>query len=284
MPDHEADQARWKSESEFFDREAEAAMAAIRPTHPSTLRRYSELRRRRFNKEFRFRILGALEGKSVLDVGCGDGLNAMNFAMQGARVTGIDISAKAIELAKRRAAINGVSQLTNFICSPLETAQVAPGTFDVIWGDAVLHHVINDLDTVVERLVRWAKPGAWVVFGEPVNLNPMLRRFRLMLPIKTDSTPDERPLERKELNVVARHVPTLEFKFFSVFDRLNRFVLVNYDYEQSSTPRRVISSALSMLDYILLSIPALQSLAGSCVMYGRTSGPPTSKTPYSSSA
>lgn len=100
---------RWEQEAEFFDREALHAMQHLEPVGARTLERYGVLRRRRFIKEFRFRVMGALAGMQVLEIGCGDGINAMNFAKLGATVTGIDISTGAIALARMRAEINGVS-------------------------------------------------------------------------------------------------------------------------------------------------------------------------------
>lgn len=245
-------------------------MVNVRPVDPRTIRRYGSLRRRRFSKEFRFRVLGSLAGKAVLDLGCGEGTNAMNFAKQGASVTGIDISHKAIELATLRAEVNGVSSITRFLCSPLETVDVAESSFDIIWGDAILHHLIPDLEGVMEKLTRWAKPGAIVMFAEPVNFSPALRRLRHALPVKTDATPDERPLEPPEIAIIARHLPELQLRRFSFLDRLNRFVLTDQNYEASSAPRRGLSSLLSSVDYMILSVPPLQRLAGTCVIYGHT--------------
>src|SRR5262249_45035928 len=96
--DHQ--QQRWDAEARFFDEWAEKAARAVEPVHPLTLARYgARSPRRRFNKEFRFRILGDLTGLRVLDAGCGDGVNAVLLAKLGAVVTGIDVSPKAIELA-----------------------------------------------------------------------------------------------------------------------------------------------------------------------------------------
>ena len=59
--------------------------------------------RARFNKEFRFLLLGDLRGKTLLDVGCGDSLNVALLAKMGAEVTGLDVSSGAVALARRRA-------------------------------------------------------------------------------------------------------------------------------------------------------------------------------------
>lgn len=263
------DRARWKHEAAFFDNAAIEAIKHIRPAHPDVVRRYGTLRRRRFSKEYRFRLLGDVRGKSVLDVGCGDGLNALNFALLGATVTGIDISSKAIELAKRHAEVNGVSAQTRFVCSPLELADFPEASFDIVWGDAILHHLIPDLDLVVGRMRRWVKPGGVIMFGEPVNFNPTLRAIRLMLPIHTDATPDERPLEMAEIEVIRRHLPNLQIRPFSLFDRVTRWVLGGYDYERASAVRQRICDTLALMDYAVLSIPGLRSLGANSVMYER---------------
>jgi len=273
MTNSNVEQERWKQEAEFFDEEARHAMARLAPVDQRTLERYGKLRRRRFNKEYRFRVLGSLAGKKVLDVGCGDGINAMTFALLGAQVTGIDISPGAIEVAKRRAEINGVTDRVRFVVSPLETAAFQEGEFDVIWGDAILHHLLADLDGVMKKITSWAKPGGTIILGEPVNLSNAVRKFRQALPIETDHTPDERPLERPELAIVRRHVADMQVRYFSIFTRLNRFVLTNMSYETSSALRRMIFDLLAMADYAILSVPFFHRLAGTAVMHGRPASP-----------
>ena len=262
--------ARWRSEAEFFDRQAEGELAGgVAPFSEAVLRRYvgRELRARRC-KDFRFLLLGDLRGKKVLDVGCGDGANAALLALCGAEVVGVDVSPLSIELATRRAEANGVSSRVRFVCSPIEHAPLDDGTFDVIWGDGVLHHVIPELDSVLMRLRRSAKRGARVVFWEPLCLWAWLRRLRKHIPVHTDATPDERPLSRAELAILRRHFPDLELKFFDAFGRLTRFVLgPAYDYEGASWPRRLGAEMLFVIDAQLLSIPALAPLGGSAVVF-----------------
>ena len=263
-----ARQERWKTEAEFFDEWAAKAAEEITPTDPLAIERYSPPLRRRFHQEFVFRVMGSLKGKTVLDVGCGDGANAVLLGHLGARVTGIDISPKAIELARKRAEINGLNGSVRFACSPLETADFAPNSFDVIWGDFILHHLIAELDSVVRQLTVWAKPGGMLLFREPVNFNNALRKVRLMLPVKLDGTPDERPLEPADVAIVRRHIPDLEIKPFNLLGRLNRFVMPNQNYERSAWPRRAVSNSLASLDYFLLAVPGISRLGGTAVMYG----------------
>ncbi len=261
--------ARWASESDFFDQVAERQPA--QPMDELTLERYRETRRPWFNKEFRFQLMGDLRGKRVLDVGCGDGSNALLMARFGARVTGIDISSRSIELCHRRAELDGVGANTQFICSPLETADLLDGSFDIIWGDGVLHHLIPELDGVMRKLVSCAKPGAFFLFSEPVCLSPLMRRLRKRIPIHTDATPNERPLERAELATIRRYLPSLEMRWFSFLSRMDRFFLHHNNYERSSLPRRLMADALGCTDQAILSVPGLKMLGGMCVMYGNVS-------------
>ena len=264
---------RWQEEAAFFDRDAERHMqgGATQALDPLTLRRYASTSpRKRFREEFRFRVLTDLKSKNVLDIGCGDGQNSILLAKLGAKVTGIDISPKSIELAQKKAKINQVSDSTSFICSPLEEAQFPAHSFDVIWGDAILHHLIENLEFVLSRLTLWAKPGALMLFSEPVNFNNALRRLRFLLPVKTDATPDERPLEPAELAVVKRFLPDLRFRPFSLFGRLERFILINYNYERSPLWRRAVSNCLHCLDFALLSLPVIRNMGGQAVFCGHT--------------
>src|SRR5262245_60981957 len=67
----------------------------------------------------------------------------------GTEVTGLDVSSGAVALARRRTEINGVSDRVHLVCSPIETAEIAPRSFDVIWGDGILHHVLDEFENVL---------------------------------------------------------------------------------------------------------------------------------------
>lgn len=92
----------WSSEAAYFDAQANTRNIA-EGLNPAVLERYRRPTRFWFNKEYRFRLLGDVQGKRVLDVGCGLGDNAILLASFGARVTGVDVSRASIETARRRA-------------------------------------------------------------------------------------------------------------------------------------------------------------------------------------
>ena len=72
-------------------------------------------------KEACMRLLGDPRGLRILDVGCGEGENSVLLAKMGAKVTGVDVSPGAIEVAKKQAALDGVE--AEFLCSPIDFAE-----------------------------------------------------------------------------------------------------------------------------------------------------------------
>jgi 2-polyprenyl-3-methyl-5-hydroxy-6-metoxy-1,4-benzoquinol methylase len=260
---------RWREEADFFNRAAERIDTKALPLDPVALQRYTRpVLRSRFNKEYRFKVLGPVAGKVLLDVGCGDGQNSVMLALMGAQVTGIDVSPGAIALARRRAEVNGVSDRVRFLCAPVERADLPERSFDIVWGEGILHHVLDDLDLVLRHLARCAKREGLLIFSEPINLSPMLRRIRQSVPIRTDATPGERPMLKNELDLVRRHVPDLVMRPYSLLGRLDRLILIRYNYERSPVVRRGIVNGMAALDRFLMLLPGFKRLASTCVLHG----------------
>jgi glycosyltransferase involved in cell wall biosynthesis/SAM-dependent methyltransferase len=81
--------------------------------------------------------LEAGEGRRLLDVGCGDGFKLAEFSARGWQVYGVDVSAPALEMA-RRAVPEGT-----FLLGELDEVQLPPASFDFIRVDNVLEHVFR---------------------------------------------------------------------------------------------------------------------------------------------
>ena len=80
--------------------------------------------------------------KSVLEIGCGIGTNALSFAKAGAFVTGIDVSIRSIELAEKRKNLEHIDALPLFL-SWEDAEKFLPSVsegFDLIYSFGVLHH------------------------------------------------------------------------------------------------------------------------------------------------
>src|SRR4051812_17764892 len=63
-----------------------------------------------FPLEYAFHLAGDLNDRTVVEIGCGDGLNTVKLAALGAKVTAIDISDESLSLSRRRAEANGVAR------------------------------------------------------------------------------------------------------------------------------------------------------------------------------
>lgn len=262
-----ANAARLIQEARFFDRWADTNALRLQPVDDAVLERYRNPGKL-YPKQYCFRLLGDVRGKKILDVGCGEGEDAMILARLGAEVTGLDVSPGAIDLAKQRAAINGVARQTRFLCAPLNDANLPEQSFDVIWIDNVLHHVLDDLEPTLRALLRAAKPGASILCIEPVNLNKTLRKIRFLVPVHTEVTPGERPLEKHDLAVLQKLVPDLRRRHFNFLGRLTRFLIPGYRYERAATWRRVLCDLIHWLDRMVLGIPKVADLGGIGILYG----------------
>jgi 2-polyprenyl-3-methyl-5-hydroxy-6-metoxy-1,4-benzoquinol methylase len=256
----------WHDEIEFFDRVAAEKLDSLRPVAARTRERYRTRRRSWLPVEHRFAVVGSVEGKRVLDVGCGGGENSVHLALLGARVVGLDISPGSVALAEKRAAVNGVADRVSFLCSPVERAEFAPRAFDVIWCDGFLHHVRDELAGVLARLNEWCAPEGVVMISEPVSLSNTLRRLRLALFPPPVATAHESPLDRRDLAEVMGAFSSVRVRYYGLFGRLEQFVLTRGNFEYSNFARRCVALGLRLIDVPLLSLPLLRGLASQVVI------------------
>ena len=168
-----------------------------------------------------FAQLGNLRGKAILDYGCGHGMAAVVLARAGARVSAFDLSPGYVAEAERRAAVNGVS--VDFRVADAEHLPYGDASLDAVWGNAILHHL--DLARAGAELHRVLKPGGVAVFCEPWGGNPLLEFARRRLPYPgKERTPDERPLNRRDLAPLRDHFPKLRWRGHQMFGMIRRVV------------------------------------------------------------
>ena len=139
------------------------------------------------------------------------GLATLGIQVGAKHVVGLDVSPKAIELAWARSLINGVADRVDFICAPAETAVPQDGPYDIVWCNAILHHLTDNLDIVLKNITGWVKPGGVISFAEPTNFNDTLRALRKLIPIRSGAvTADERPLEPRDIAIIRKWIPSLK--------------------------------------------------------------------------
>ena len=118
-----------------------------------------------------------LAGKTVLDVGCGGGILSESMAGLNANVSGIDLSDKALQVAKLHLLESG--QRVNYRKVAVEDlAAEQPGHYDVVTCMEMLEHV-PDPQSVVAACAKLAKPGGWIFFST-LNRNPKSYLFAIL--------------------------------------------------------------------------------------------------------
>jgi 2-polyprenyl-6-hydroxyphenyl methylase/3-demethylubiquinone-9 3-methyltransferase len=115
------------------------------------------------------RLAGGIRDKRVVDVGCGGGILAESMFMKGARVTGIDLSEKALKVARLHQLESG-AQVDYRLIAAETLAEEEPGGYDAVTCMEMLEHV-PDPASVMAACAQMVKPGGWVFFST-LNRNP----------------------------------------------------------------------------------------------------------------
>ena len=117
--------------------------------------------------------LTSVQGKKILDAGCGPGTYGLMLAKQGNEVIGVEIAPGGVKVANERAKQKNVNFKAQ--TGDLEKLPFPDNTFDVCYCGWVLHH-FPDIDAAVSELVRVLKPGGKIAMAEP-NESCMALRF-----------------------------------------------------------------------------------------------------------
>ncbi len=118
-----------------------------------------------------------IQGKKVLDVGCGGGILAESMALRGAEVTGIDMGEAPLEVAKLHMLESGTELEYRQITAEALAAEM-PGQFDVVTCMEMLEHVPNP-GSVIAACAALVKPGGQLFFST-INRNPKAYLFAIV--------------------------------------------------------------------------------------------------------
>lgn len=134
---------------------------------------YKKIRERKnnanilFEKPALFSLLPDLKGKRILDLGCGYGENCMEFVKMGAaKVIGIDISKKMLEVAQQE---NSDDKIT-YLNIPMEDINTLNEKYDVIVSSLALHY-IQDFDGICKKVFDLLEENGFFIFSQenPIN-------------------------------------------------------------------------------------------------------------------
>jgi 2-polyprenyl-6-hydroxyphenyl methylase/3-demethylubiquinone-9 3-methyltransferase len=159
---------------------------------PQELAKFSELAHRWWDPNSEFRPLHqinplrldwidslcALQGKRVLDVGCGGGILSDSMSRRGAQVLGIDLASKPLKVAQLHALETQTPSVSYREIAAESLAQEAPASFDVVTCMEMLEHV-PDPSSIVRACASLAKPGGWVFFST-ISRNPKAFLFAIL--------------------------------------------------------------------------------------------------------
>jgi SAM-dependent methyltransferase len=161
-------------------------------------------------------------GKRVLDVGCGAGTDLARFARGGAVVTGVDVSASAIALARENFAQQGLT--ADLREANGENLPFSEGAFDLVYAHGVVQYAVNP-EALVAECRRVLKPGGQAVFQVYNRISWLNALSHLMkVPLEHEDAPVLRKYSAAEFRRLLRgfrQVRVVEERF-PVKSRLHR--------------------------------------------------------------
>lgn len=121
-------------------------------------------------------------GQSVLEVGCGIGTDLVRFARGGARVTGVDLSATAIDLARRNFEEHGVAPVELRVANG-EALPYPDLSFDHVYGHGVIQYTADPARLIQEchRVLKPGGTGIFMVYNRVSWLNALSKVMKVPL-------------------------------------------------------------------------------------------------------
>lgn len=188
-------------------------------------------------------------GTRVLELGCGTGEFTRRVAPAGAEMVALDLSGDL--LAKARAKVGARAR---FARGNAEALPFRDGTFDVVYGCSILHHL--DVEVALREARRVLRRGGRLVFSEPNLTNPqVLLMFKLeSLKVRYGGSPDEMAFTRRAITRVLERVG------------FRRFAVTYFDFLHPAIP----AALLPLMEPVtegLERIPLLRAISGSLLIH-----------------
>ncbi|MEO6003601.1 MAG: class I SAM-dependent methyltransferase [Opitutus sp.] len=222
--------------------------------------------------------LGDLQGRTLLDVGCGLGEASVYFAMEGAIVTATDISPGMCAATQRLAAANGVT-LTTHVSAIEDLGLSRDQQFDIIYTGNTLHHA--DIGETMDNILPHLKREGVFVSWDPVAYNPIINLYRaIATKVRTE---DEHPLRLQDIRAVRSCFASSEVSWFWLTTQLIFILMVVAQFRSPNKERfwkKVIDEAdswawlyrpLAALDRALIGLfPFLGPLCWNVVIFAKS--------------
>ncbi|MDE2904078.1 MAG: class I SAM-dependent methyltransferase [Chloroflexota bacterium] len=117
-------------------------------------------------REHELEAAGDVRGLSLCHLQCGSGEETISWANAGATVTGVDISPKQIDLARRKAEAAGIT--AGFLAADVSSrpAELSPGSFDIVYTGGGALGWLPDLDSWAASVHDLLKPSGRLILNE----------------------------------------------------------------------------------------------------------------------
>ncbi len=168
-------------------------MTTMTNADPKELAKFSELAHKWWDPESEFRPLhqinplrlgwieqcaGPLDGRRIVDVGCGGGILSEAMARKGAQVLGVDLAERSLKVAQLHAMEAGIDNAQYREVAAEVLADEQPGQFDIVTCMEMVEHV-PDPSSIIAACAKLVKPGGWV-FLSTLNRNPKSFLFAIV--------------------------------------------------------------------------------------------------------
>jgi SAM-dependent methyltransferase len=164
----------------------------------------------------------AWRDRDVLDVGCGAGVEVVRFARAGARVTGVDLAATAIELTRQNLAQQGLT--ARLEVADGEALPFADASFDFVFAHGVVQYTSGDRQLVAE-VHRVLRPNGLAVFQAYNRVSWLNLLSKVMkVPLEHEDAPVLRRYSAGELRELLTPFASVEIvpERFPVKSRLHK--------------------------------------------------------------
>lgn len=130
-------------------------------------------------QDFSFSRVGNLEGKRVLELGCGPGSLTVMLAKKGCFVEGTDKDSEKVRETERLAEDLGVGERVNAQMMDIERLDYGDNLFDIVFSRSVLMYV--DPDRVVSEVSRVLKKDGIAIFLDNLRWHPLIFLYRRLV-------------------------------------------------------------------------------------------------------
>jgi SAM-dependent methyltransferase len=217
---------------------------------------------------FILRQMGDIQGKRLLDLGCGAGENSVYFAKKGAHCVATDYSPGMVEVALQLADRYGV-KIEGRTANAM-ALEFPDNTFDLVYASNLLHHIPNP-QMALKEMHRVLKPGGKACFWDPLKHNPVINVYRRMATeVRTE---DESPLDINIVNYVKSLFSETDYDTFwiaTLWIFLRFYLVEKVDPNKERYWKKIIIEQerlkpeyrrLEKLDRVLKKIPLMKRLA-----------------------